>query len=255
MTNTRRHFLACGGALLAAAEARATDAAAPTLVLVNAVYPPLVNPPGDASGEGVDIDIAREALRRGGYTGGIELQWVPWKRALFMLERGLADFTTTINFSTERDRFLRWSKAYRAGKQYYFYTRKGSGPRLRQLSDLRGLRLALSDGFIYPQAVLDAATGKPELGRNVAGAVQLVERGRADVVIATALAGAWEIHQLGLADRLERQPLEHFNPEPTFIAFSAASPRTAAGLAALNAGLASMLRDGSIAHIEKRYSR
>lgn len=253
--NTRRHFLACGGALLAAADAGATGAAAPTLVLVNAVYPPLVNPPGDASGEGADIDIAREALRRGGYTGGVELQWVPWKRALFMLERGLADFTTTINFSTERDRFLRWSKAYRAGKQYYFYTRKGSGPRLQRLGDLRGLRLALSDGFIYPQAVLDASTGKPELGRNVAGAVQLVERGRADVVIATALAGAWEIHQLGLADRVERQPLEFFHPEPTFMAFSAASPRTAAGLAALNAGLTAMLRDGSVAHIEKRYSR
>lgn len=254
MMNTRRHFLACGGALLAAADARATDAA-PTLVLVNAIYPPLVNPPGDAGGEGVDIDIAREALRRGGYTGGIELQWVPWKRALFMLERGLADFTTTINFSTERDRFLRWSKAYRAGKQYYFYTRKGSGLQLRRLGDLRGLRLALSDGFIYPQAVLDAATGKPELGRNVAGAVQLVERGRADVVIATALAGAWEIHQLGLTERVERQPLEHFNPEPTFMAFSAASPRAAAGLAAMNAGLTGMLRDGSIGHIEKRYLR
>lgn len=254
MKDTRRHFLACSGALLTATGARATTDAA-TLVLVNAVYPPLVNPPGHASGEGVDIDIAREALRRGGYTGGIELQWVPWKRALFMLERGLADFTTTINFSADRDRFLRWSNAYRPGKHYYFYTRKDSGLVLRRLSDLRGLRLALSDGFTYPQPVLEAATGQPVLGRNVAGAVQLVERGRADVVMATALAGAWEIRQLGMADLVDRQPLEYFHHEPTFMAFSASSPHTPAALAALNAGLAAMLRDGSIGRIEKRYLR
>jgi polar amino acid transport system substrate-binding protein len=255
----RRRLLSLGAAALAPAWARAGTAAASApvqaLVLANAVYPPLVNPPGHASGEGCDIDIAREALRRGGHDGPVELQLVPWKRVLFMLERGLADFTTTANFSAERDRFLRWSAPYRAGVRYHFYTRRGAGPKLQQLEDLRGHRLALSAGFIYPKAVLDIADGHVEYGRDVGSAVQLVERGRAEAVIVSALAGTWEIRQLGIAQALERQPLEHFNAEPSFMAFSKNSPRTMAALAAMNAGLAAMQRDGSIARIEKRYVR
>ena len=140
-------------------------------MLANAVYPPLVNPQGHASGEGVDIEIAREALRRGGFDGAIEIQWVPWKRVLFMLEHGTADFTTTANFSAERDRFLQWSAPYRAGVRYHFYTRKGTALKLQQLEDLRGHRLALSAGFIYPKAVLEVAGAQVEYGRDVGSVV------------------------------------------------------------------------------------
>lgn len=255
---SRRHWLAGSAAALvwpwAAGEPARPSTDGP-LVLANAVYPPMVNAAGHASGEGVDIDIAREALRRGGADWPIEIQFVPWKRVLSMLERGLADFTTTVNFSAERDKFLRWSTAYRAGKRYHFYTHKGAGLKLHELADLHGHHLALSAGFIYPQPVLDAVAGQIEFGRDVAGAVQLVERGRVEIVIVSALAGSWEIHQLGLADRLERQPLEYFNPEPTYMAFSRASPRVEAGLAAMNTGLTAMLRDGSIARIERHYVR
>jgi len=257
--DTRRRFLTGSAAALALPWAQGeTSASAPatgTLVLANAIYPPLVNPQGHASGEGVDIEIAREALHRGGYTGAIEIQWVPWKRVLFMLERGLADFTTTVNYSKDRDRFLRWSMAYRAGVRYHFYTRKGSGLKLQHLEDLRGHSLALSAGFIYPKAVLEAAGGHVEYGRDVASAVQLVDRSRAEIVIVSALAGTWEIRQMGVADSLERQPLEYFNPEPTFMAFSKNSPRAMAALASMDMGLASMQRDGSITRIEKRYVR
>ena len=102
---------------------------------------------------------------------------------------------------------------------------------------------------------LDQVEGRLEQARDVAAAVQLVEHERADVVIVTALVGLWEIRQLGIADLLERQPLQHFNPEPTFMAFSKASPRTPAALTAMDAGLAAMQRDGSIGRIEKRYVR
>ena len=256
--HTRRRFLASSTLLLpgwAPAQAATPPAASGRLVLANTVYPPLVNPAGHAGGEGIDVDIAREALRRGGWQGEIEVQWVPWKRVLFMLERGLADLTTTVNHSAERDRFLRWSSSYRAGKLYHFYTRRGAGLKLEKLQDLRGLRLAVGSGYIYPQPVLAQVEGRLEHARDVAAAVQLVEHQRADVVIVTALVGLWEIRHLDLADRLDRQPLEFFNPEPTYMAFSKASPRTPAALAAMDAGLAAMLRDGSIGRIEKRYVR
>lgn len=250
--NSRRRLLVAGAAALALP---ARSEAPPTLVLANTVYPPLVNPQGHASGEGIDIEIAREALKRGGYTGSIDLQWVPWKRALFMLERGLADFTTTVNHSAERERFLRFSISYRAGKHYDFYTRRDSKFNLARLEDLRGLRLALSAGYIYPQPVLDQLEGRIEYARDVSTAVQLVEHDRADVVIVTTLVGLWEVRHLGLVGHLQRQPLQYFNREPTFMGFSRISPRAMAALPAMDAGLASMQRDGSIARIEQRYLR
>jgi ABC-type amino acid transport substrate-binding protein len=252
--DTRRRLLGAGAAALLPGWAAAEASGAP-LVLANAVYPPLVNPQGHAGGEGVDIDIAREALSRGGFKGPIELQWVPWKRVLFMLEHGTADFTTTVNFSAERDRFVRWSRPYRAGVNYHFYTRRGSPLRLNNLQDLRGRRLALSEGFIYPKSVLAMVGTALEYGRDVGTAVQLVERGRAEVVIVSALAGTWEIRRLGVAGLLQRQPLEHFNAEPSFMAFSRQSPRAEAALAAMNAGLISLQRDGTISRLERQYQR
>jgi polar amino acid transport system substrate-binding protein len=262
--DTRRHFLVGGAAALASPWAPGQPASAPSgsvpsgpspLVLANAVYPPLVNPRGHASGEGIDIDIAREALRRGGAEWPLEIQWVPWKRVLSMLERGLADFTTTVNFSPERERFLRFSSGYRQGTRYHFYSRKGAGLNVRKLEDLRGHRLALSEGFIYPEPVLQMVGKAVEYGKDVAAAVRLVEAGRAEVVIVSHLAGLWAIREQGLAGALERQPFELLKTSPVFMAFSRASPRAEAALAAMNAGLASMKRDGSIVRIEQRYLR
>lgn len=267
--DSRRRFIATSAATLAAGWAQGQPAAAQRpdspassglaadgpLVLANAVYPPLVHAQGNPNGEGIDIEIAREALRRGGAEWPVEIQWAPWKRVLSMLESGLADFTTTVDFSPERERFLRFSSGYRSGSRYYFYSRKGSGLRLQKLADLRGQRLALSEGFFYPEPVLQTVGRLVEYGKDVATAVRLVEARRADVVIVSHLAGLWAIREQGLSDVLERQPLEVVRSVPVFMAFSRASPRATAGLAAMNAGLARMRRDGSIGRIEQRYLR
>lgn len=259
---TRRQLLLGAGALALppawAQPASAVAAAAPDtpLRLVDAVYPPFVNPAGHADGPGLDIEIARQALRRGGHTGEVALQLVPWKRALFLLEHGAADFTTTLAFSSERERFLHYSRPYRAGIRYRFYSRRGAGLQIRHLDELRGHRLALSSGFIYPPAVL-ATVGREQLeyGRDVGDAVQRVIRGRAELVIASTFAGGWEIHELGLADQLERQPLEYAIERPVHMGFSRASPAAVAALDAMNRGLAALQRDGSLARLEQRYTR
>lgn len=255
MDEGRRHLLAAGATALAAPWALAGPQDLEPLVLANTVYSPLVNPQGDPNGEGVDIEVAREALRRGGAPWPVTVQWVPWKRVLFMLERGLADFTTTVNFSPERERFLSFSDGYRNGTRYFFFSRKGLNLKLRTLEDLRGHRLALAEGFFYPEPVLAMVGKSVEYGKDVATAVRLVEASRAEVVIVSHLAGLWAVRQQQLEAVLERQPLEFMKPSPVYMAFSRERPRAAAALAAMNTGLASMRSDGSIARIEARYMR
>ena len=247
------HVLFCAGRalLLTLFAPGGAHAAPPALLMVNTIYPPFINPPGHPSGEGIDVEIAREALQRGGgYT--VELQLLPWKRALRLLELGEADFTTTISRSGARDKFLGWSQGYRTAGDYRFYSRKGSGLLLTDLQGLKGKRLGVIAGFVYPPLVLRDAGAVIETARDITAAFQMLLAGRTDYIVVTAIAGLWEIRERGFKDWLDKQPFEHASDSPNYMAFSLAR-KPAAALAAMEAGLASMRRDGSIGRIERKY--
>lgn len=243
-----RRLLLCLPAL-AGSGVGAADEKAP-LLLVNAVYPPFVNPAGHPQGEGLDIEIAREALRRVGREIRVEL--LPWKRVLLQLESGHADLTTTISRNGDRDRYLLWTQSYRNGASYRFYTRKESPLQLKALGDLAGRHLGTVQGFYYPEAI----TGQPgvliDSARDVAVLAQKLNAGRIDVMVVTGIRGAWEIREAGLADQLTRQPYVYAAVSPNYMAFSKARIDQAL-VAATNAALQRMAVDGSMAAIERRY--
>lgn len=230
--------------------AEISDQTAP-LLLVTAPYPPFVNPPGDAQGEGIDIDIAREAMRRAGYQ--IEIKYVPWKRALLMLERGEADLTTTISRSGDRDNYLAWSEGYRVATAYTFYARKGVGQRLKSMDDLDAHSLCITLGHFYPDVISKRPKTNYVSGPSMSNTVAMLAKGRADYMVVNSIAGAWEIQRLKLADQLELQPLSYTSKSPTYMAFSLARPYQKP-LAAMKNSLANMAKDGSIAKIEKKYT-
>lgn len=220
------------------------------LLLVNTPYPPFVNPAGDPQGEGIDIEIAREALARAGYE--VEVRLVPWKRALFMLERGEADVTTTISKNGDRDRFLAWTNGYRTSVRYHFYTRSDASFTVQKLEDLDGHVLGLTTGFFYPSKLTERNQQTVRTGGSLSATVQMLHAGRTEVIIVNGLAGAWEIQRLKLAQELRLQPFTYSSDSPTYMAFSRARGRTKA-LEDLNAALAAMAKDGTIAKIEKKY--
>lgn len=222
----------------------------PPLVLVNAVYPPFVNPPGHPQGEGLDIEIAREALRRAGHT--LQVQLLPWKRALLMLELGRADLTTTISRNGDRDRYLRWTPSYRNGANYHFYTRKGAPLRLSEAADLAGLHLGTVTGFFYPDALTRQAGVIVDSAKDVTVLAQKLNAGRIDVMVVTGIRGAWEIREAGLAGMLTKQPYEYAAESPNYLAFSKARSNEAL-VAATGEALDQMRRDGAMAAIERRY--
>ena len=239
---------------LAAVVAAQSQSILPTkkLLLVTAAYPPFVHAAGNPQGEGMDIDIAREALKRGGYE--IEVQLVPWKRALLMLERGEADFTTTISRSGDRDQFIDWSQGYRNWVRYHFYARANTAESLKDLSHLDGKTLGITLGYFYPDAVVKPSehSVRIETGKDMATTIRMFRAGRSDYIVVNALAGAWEINQLGLMGDLKLQPLVHSSDNPTYMGFSKVRNNTRA-VEAMNKGLSSMIKDGTLTKIEKKY--
>lgn len=219
------------------------------LKLVNTVYPPFVNPPGHPDGEGMDVEIARAVLERLGL--GCELELVPWKRALLMLEWGRADFTTTISRRDDRDRYLLWSAPYRSGANYRFYCLP-EGPTVHSLADLRGLRLGVVAGFHYPPPIVQEGGARLVPGRDIAALAAMLRAGRTDCMVVTAIAGAWEVRQLGLEQQLLRQAFEHHSDSPNYLAFSRARTEPAF-IPRVDAALKTLAQDGTLARIERRY--
>lgn len=58
--------------------------------------------------KGIGIEITREAFRRMGYD--VDIEFVPFKRALEMIQTGEADILTDVNRTTEREVFGNFSK-------------------------------------------------------------------------------------------------------------------------------------------------
>ncbi|MDN3919278.1 substrate-binding periplasmic protein [Roseateles violae] len=227
------------------------SAASAPLRMVNAVHPPFVNPSDHPRGEGIDIEIAREALRRGG-DYRFELELLPWKRALLMLERGEADLTTTISRNGDRDRYLAWSSAYRLAAGYSFFARPGSRPRLEGLEGLAGKTIGVLAGYFYPPNIVEQAGVVLEPARTPAQLAQKLGAGRADLIVISTRVADVELREQELARQIERQPYQYPASSPNYMAFSKLRPH-AQPLAAMEAGLASMARDGSLRRIEQKY--
>lgn len=222
------------------------------LRLANAPYPPFVMPEGDALGDGMDIEIAREAVRRT-LRREVQLVRMPWKRVLAELEQGEADFTTTISLSGDRRRFLLFTQGYRTEVRYHVYTRADSNLQLNGLADLAPLRLVGSAGFFYPPALRSATRSPWVEAKDIEMAVRMLYAQRVDGVVLNHLAGAWQVRQLGLQKDLQLQPFTYRSGSPTYMAVARARPEAAALVAALDRGLRSLRADGGLGAIERRY--
>ena len=170
-----------------------------------------------------------------------------------MLERGEADFTTTISRSGDRARYLAWSDGYRASTVYRFYAKKGSTQQLTTMEDLDGHSLCITLGYFYPDVIAKRPKTKYGYGPAMTNTVSMLAKGRTDYMVVNGIAGAWEINRLGLAERLELQPLKHSNKSPTYLAFSLLRSNNQKPLTAMKNSLSEMAKDGSIAKIEKKY--
>lgn len=223
------------------------------LVLAVATLPPYVLEARHAAGDGIDVDIAREALRLG---GGYRLRVVrlPWRRVLATLEQGEADLTAAVRDTPERRRFLAFSRGYGATVQHDFYALRERGPLLRRLEDLAALRVGVVSGFAFPAPLQAALRGPQEQAINLPTLMRMVAARRIDVAVVNHLPGRWLLQELQLGELLQRQPYSHDSGDLTHMAVSRARSGHEAVLEALDRGLAMLARaPGGWARFETPY--
>lgn len=253
MMRPRRRVLAWGGALGLAPLLPPAQAQGRRLLLVSHVLPPYTLPEGEALGPGIDVDYARAALRAAGSDYEVDVQRVPWRRALQMLELGEADFTTSVHITEERSRYLAFTDTYGATVRHYFFSRRAEGLKLQRLEELAAYRVGVVAGHAFPEALTAALGSRLERAKDLPTLLRMLDAQRVQIAVGTDLPITWTLRELGLQAKLEQQPLVHDSGRRTQMGFARARPGHEQALEAMNRGLRLLARGDSWKRLEARY--
>ena len=222
------------------------------VVLVNADYPPYVMPEGHPGGPGIDMEIAMAALENMGVRAVVKL--VPFKRVLAMLEAGQADLTTSLSYRDERDEYLYWSLPYRTDTSYIFFTRRDSAFEPERIEDLRGRRVGVVRGFVFPAAFADDPGIEKVEAPHIPSLLAMLLEGRFDALIVNRIVGKHELKATGRMAEVRQAPfiLQTPGDKGTVMGFSKAR-LSQDFVGRFDEQIRKMRGDGTIGRIEAKY--
>lgn len=218
------------------------------LKLASTEFPPFYG--AELEGNGFVTEILREAFDRGGYQ--IEVDFLPWKRAMSETERGRYDGLFTMWYREDREESFAFSDTLPAN-EYVFFKRADLDVAFNTLEDLKPYKIGVVRGYAPPPTfdpeafkTLPANDNEENLRKLIRGRVDFVLTDRivALHILNTVLAeDAAAVVQVGKPLSVETQ---HF-----------VIPKTAEGyealMAAFNAGLEEIGADGALSEILNRY--
>jgi polar amino acid transport system substrate-binding protein len=222
------------------------------VILANSPYPPYVMPENQSGGPGIDMEIAMTALENMGVRTVVKL--VPFKRVLAMLEAGQADLTTSLSHRAERDEYLYWSLPYRTDTSYIFFTRSDSAFEPERIEDLRGRKVGVVRGFVFPSAFADDPAIEKVEAPHIPSMVGMLLEGRFDALIVNSIAGKHELKATGRMAEVRQAPFILRTPgdKGTVMGFSRA--RVSRDFVdSFDAEIRKMLGNGTIGRIEAKY--
>lgn len=161
------------------------------LLIVTDAWPPYVIDGGDYPG--VDAETSLAVLESLGYAA--ELEFVPWKRAVAMVEKGLADALLDVGYNKKREAFLIYPDEPINYSETTFFCRKCSATDWPSTEDLRKSGVAINRGYSYAGAFdNDKQIRKTEVNDFLQG-FRLLETDRVGFYAVNRLVGQHVIHR------------------------------------------------------------
>jgi ABC-type amino acid transport substrate-binding protein len=198
-----------------------------------------------AGARGALVEMVEELAKRTGATANI--QFVPWRRALFLTTSRTRSAVFPLTRSPEREAQYRWlAPLYR--ENFVFITVKGAAvnslsPTLGKSARIAILRGSLMVKFLHEQ-------GYPNIveASSVDEGVRFLQRG-----IVEAVCGDLEILQATLGDRLRTHHVISDTVRETSTWLGGSLDFTEADALRFEEAMKSMIGDGSYASIVKKY--
>lgn len=218
-----------------------------SLRLLSEEFPP-VNFSEGGRARGLSVDIVQAIQQRLGQA--LPIEFMPWARAF----REAQDSAPTALFATaripERESLFQWVGPI-VQFQSTFYARADSRLRLRSLEEARRQQkvLVVRDWYTLVQLQTAGFRNLQQISDPVQG-VRMLAAGRAPLFAAEKITMPQTLAQAGVKPKAVKELLSFASSEG-YIAFSKSTP--ASTVAAWQAQLAELKRDGTFAAIQKRW--
>ncbi|MCK7611612.1 substrate-binding periplasmic protein [Roseibium sediminicola] len=215
--------------------------------IVTENYPPYEMQEAVNGLRGFDYEVAMEAFTRMGYVPTI--RFLPWKRALKETESGTTAGVLTCAQNVERDRYMLFSDPISSFTDGLFKRKGHAGPQIRQIRDVIGQKVASMAGYESLKELQDIGADPIEVPNTLDG-LNMLQARRFDYLHGGREMTEFMIRKHGFAGAFEFISLDR---QPFHFCFSKAYPGVEALMAAFNAALAEMRRDGTYAAIHGKY--
>lgn len=207
--------------------------------------------------KGIAVDVVSEAFRRQGFT--VELQMLPWTRALQMVEDGDTDGIYCAFYSDKRAIFMQYLKEPIAYEAQYVYTLKDSPVRFDgTMESLKPYRIGAQQDYYYGEA-FEKAKGDSayqiEQVIEVPINIRKLLDGRIDAMVDHHLSMLYYLKQMNLQDVIVEQPIPLREPSGLYLAFTKKRFVDQALIQSIDEELVKMKQDGSYQDIVDRYTR
>lgn len=203
--------------------------------------------------QGLSYDLVTELGKRLGLPATVEAY--PFERVLAMVKSGERDGITEISRNADRELFLVFSDpvSQKIGR-FYALSSKASGASIATFADLKGKTVLQVAGNSYG-ADFDAAVKthgiKVEKANDLETSFRMLAAGRADYALAVQAVATATFKQAEFANKFAAVGIPYQTTNYGF-ALAKASP-AAALLPKVNAAIAAMRADGSLARILAKY--
>lgn len=168
-----------------------------TLRCVSLEYPPLIFTGSAGTPQGIAVDVVNETMALAGWK--VELEILPWGRALDLMQRGQRDCIFTIFKTPEREQFLDFSTKALLQQPIALYARKNSGIRYNgDFAKLRSKSFLVVHAVNYGNKFESAKAGLRTIqAYSAAQTFEKLERGQGDLTISNVYLAAYQLAAAG----------------------------------------------------------
>lgn len=135
--------------------------------------------------------LVRASLKAAGHDSSI--RFVPWKRAMTMVERGQSDLLMGAYYKKERTRLYRYSDPIFPVKVVFMAHKRTGLKHYNSLKDLKGYPIAITLGWYYGKAFEDADYLIKETAQDLIDHIRKLHLGRVEIVAGSEVVLRHEI--------------------------------------------------------------
>ncbi len=213
-------------------------------------WPVLMDP--HAEKQGLVIEVAREALHSEGIT--LEVDFVPWTRAMAMIKQKRVDILVGAWFTDARNEYLLYSQPL-FSSAVKFIKKRSLNFQYTSMNDLDGLRVGTIDSYQYNQEFLAKKSIERIPADSLLVNIQNLVAGRIDLVIDDQFVLRHTLNQHIHDWQKNIQFVDQaLTEKKIYLATNRSSPDSEAIIAAFNTGLKKLKRSGRYQEIVDSYS-